>query len=264
MENNNVVNTYENYSEENRFNGNSTKIEFNNTIRILKEHITGKLKILDCAAGTGAYAFHLAELGHSVTATDITPRHIKIINDELVRKPFKMDTAVLDATNMEIFPDNSFDVVLNMGAFYHIIDEEKRRSCLKECLRVLKPGGLLCATYISRFFIFQYVALSNTKFIDNELSSQLLTTGISRHGEENCFWTDTYYASPEEMESLFTKHNLEIVDHFAQDGLTPYFESKINNFTDVEFATWCENHYKICREPTQLGSSNHIMIIGRK
>ena len=28
-------------------------------------------KILDCAAGTGVYAFYLADKGHDVTATDM-------------------------------------------------------------------------------------------------------------------------------------------------------------------------------------------------
>ena len=49
--------------------------------------LKGNLEILDCAAGTGAYAFYLADKGHNVTATDITPRHIKIINEQLKDKP---------------------------------------------------------------------------------------------------------------------------------------------------------------------------------
>lgn len=76
-----VVDSYENYKEENRLTtNNARKIEFITTTRVLGEIIKTKSKILDCAAGTGIYSFWLADNGHNVTATDITPRHIEIIN----------------------------------------------------------------------------------------------------------------------------------------------------------------------------------------
>ena len=76
-----VVDSYENYKEENRLTtNNARKIEFITTTRVLGEIIKTKSKIFDCAAGTGIYSFWLADNGHNVTATDITPRHIEIIN----------------------------------------------------------------------------------------------------------------------------------------------------------------------------------------
>ena len=113
-----VVDSYENYKEENRLTtNNARRIEFVTTTRVLDEIIGTKSKILDCAAGTGIYAFWLADKGHDVTATDITPRHIEIINQTHINKNYNMDTAVLDATDMSCFADNSFDIVLNMGPF---------------------------------------------------------------------------------------------------------------------------------------------------
>ena len=70
-----VVESYENYREEERLStNNARRIEFITTIRVLDELIVDKKKILDCAAGTGVYAFYLADKGHDVTATDISPR----------------------------------------------------------------------------------------------------------------------------------------------------------------------------------------------
>ena len=75
-----VVDSYENYKEEKRLTtNNARKIEFVTTKRVLDEIIHDKSKILDCAAWTGIYYFWLAEKGHEVTATDITPRHIEIM-----------------------------------------------------------------------------------------------------------------------------------------------------------------------------------------
>lgn len=64
-----VVDSYENYKEENRLTtNNARRIEFVTTTRVLDEIIGTNSKILDCAAGTGIYAFWFADKGHDVTA----------------------------------------------------------------------------------------------------------------------------------------------------------------------------------------------------
>ena len=45
-----------------------------------------------------------------MTATDITPRHVEIMNKNLQEKSYKMQTAVLDALDMSMFEDETFDV----------------------------------------------------------------------------------------------------------------------------------------------------------
>lgn len=122
-----VVESYENYKEEDRLTtNNARKIEFITTTRVLDEVIDAESKILDCAAGTGVYAFWLADKGHDVTATDITPRHIDIINQTIATKQYSMNTAVLNATDMSCFEDDTFDIVLNMGPFYHLLVEQMK------------------------------------------------------------------------------------------------------------------------------------------
>ena len=260
-----VVESYENYKEENRLTtNNARKIEFITTTKILNEIISSKCKILDCAAGTGVYAFWLAEKGHDVTATDITPRHINIMNQTLAKTKLSMRTAVLDATDMSVFENETFDVVLNMGPFYHLITEEQREKCLSECYRVLKKGGLLVTAYIPKYYVFQYVAMSDEQYLDHALAKQLVETGVLRHDDEKCFWTDTYYSSKEEMEAVYNRHKLKIVDHFAQDGLAPLLHEKVDNWNEEQFKIWCDYHYSICRENSILGSSNHVVIIGEK
>lgn len=137
-----VVDSYKNYQEENRLTtNNARKIEYLTTVRIMDELIGNGMKILDCAAGRGIYSFYLAEKGNSLTATDITLRHIEIIDDILKKKKYEMNTAVLDAADMSMFEDNCFDVVLNMVPFYHLLTKEQRSKCMSESLRVLKKGG---------------------------------------------------------------------------------------------------------------------------
>lgn len=260
-----VVESYENYREEDRLTtNNARRIEFLTTVRVLDEWITGKKKILDCAAGTGIYVFYLAEKGHEVTATDITPRHIEIIKSMIGKKHGDMKAMVLDAVDMRVFENESFDAVLNMGPFYHLINENDRVRCFQESLRVLKKGGLLATSYIPRYYVFPYVAMQNDYFLDAKLAKQLTETGVLRHDDEKCFWTDTYYSSAEEMEALYRDYGMEVLDHFAQDGATPHFSQKVDGWNEGQFRIWCDYHYSICRQKSLLGASNHVMIIGRK
>ena len=129
---NEVVNYYENYREEDRITtNNARRIEFLTTIYKFDKLLKGNLKILDCAAGTGAYAFYLADKGHNLTATDITPRHIKIINEQLKDRTY------------------------SMGPFYHLTDDMSRNKCLSESIRVLKKGGYLITAYIQDYILIR-------------------------------------------------------------------------------------------------------------
>ena len=198
-----VVDNYENYREEDRLTtNNARKIEFITTTRILNELLEKNMKVLDCAAGAGIYAFYLAERGYQVTATDITPRHVDIINSVLKEKDYHMQTAVLDA--------------------------------------------------------------SDDEYLDATLADKIIKTGILRHDDEKCFWTDTYYSTKKEMENIYLKNNVQIIDHFAQDGLTPSFSHIVDKWNDDQFKIWCDYHYSVCREESILGASNHVIIVGKK
>lgn len=262
---NHVVESYENYREEDRLTtNNARKIEFITTIKALNEVFPGNAKILDCGAGTGIYSFYYAEKGYDVTALDITPRHIEIINQKLKNKPYNMKALLNDATDLSMFDDETFDIVLCMGPIYHLTDKSMREKCLSECIRVLKAGGLVAVSYINRFYVFPYVATTDKRYLNMALAKTLIETGVIKHDEPNCFWTDSYYSIPEEVENGFKKFNLEIVDHLATDGISPFLKDKIDCMNEKEFKIWCDYHYTVCRQKSILGASNHGLIIGRK
>ena len=262
---NHIVESYENCKEEDRFTTDcARKVEFITTVRVFDELIGKKARILDCAAGTGAYAFYLADQGYQVTATDITPRHVDYMNEVLKTKPYEMKTGVMDATDLSYFPEDSFDVVLNMGPMYHLINLDAREKCMKECLRVLKKGGLLVTAYISKYFIFPYLINQSQTYLNTDLGEKFLGNGVLQHEDRDCFWTDSYYSSAEEMEQFYQEHQLIVVDHFAQDGISTLIRKNINECSESQFQKWCEYHYQTCREKSILGTSNHVIIVGRK
>lgn len=259
-----VIRSYENYREEDRLTtNNARRIEFMTTVRMLGAHLPPRARLLDCAAGTGVYALHYAEQGHDVTALDLTPRHIEVLRAALKDKPFSMETDVCDATDLSRFADASFDAVLCMGPLYHLPDAAPRAKCLSECTRVLRPGGLLAVAYISRFFILLHSALNNPTAV-NPLTEKLLSNGALYANDPGNTWTDTYFATPQDMEEALAGAGLRVIDHFAADGLSPLLHGQVDALSPEAFAAWCDCHYRTCREPSLLGYSNHGMVIGQK
>ena len=106
--------------------------------------------------------------------------------------------------------------------------------------------------------------MQDKQFLDARLANQLMETGILRYNDEKCFWTDSYYATKREMEQLYVQNDVEVIDHFAQDGLTPMFSSVVDRWNEEEFKIWCDYHYNVCREESVLGASNHVIVVGRK
>lgn len=263
---NETIGFYESYREEDRFTtGNTRRVEFLTTVRALEAWLPTPCRLLDCAAGTGAYALHFAAKGHDVTALDLTPRHVEVMREALAGQPFAMETDVNDATDLSRFADASFDAVLCMGPLYHIADAGLRAKCLAECCRVLRPGGLLAAAYISRFYVLTRLgAFEPANYLSPAVTDALLQTGTVEGKGQADFLACSYFATPEEAEVTMAEAGLSVVDHFAQDGLSTFFYDKIDAFTPAQLEAWCDLHYRTCREPTLIGSTNHGLVIGRK
>lgn len=265
MCNNPVVTTYEAYEEEKRLTtDNARRTEFLTTVHCLDMLLPKKSKVLDCAAGTGIYAFYLAEQGHAVCALDITPRHVDIMNDILSYKAYAMETGVNDARNLSRFVDESFDAVLCMGPLYHLTEEADRRQCLQECLRVLKQGGLLFSAYINRFCVVPHIITKDFKYLDTDLIQTIRETGVLRDTDPLCFWTDTYYYTPEEIEDLYGELHIQVVDHVAADGFSLLLREEINAMDAAQYRIWFDYYLSTCRERSILGASNHALLIGKK
>ena len=266
MENTNpVIIFYENYDKENRLTtDNARRIEFLTTVTVLDELLPVKSKILDCAAGTGIYSFYLTEKGHDLTALDITRRHIEIIKNELKNKPYSINASVNDARDLSMFEDESFDVVLCMGPLYHLTESSDRLRCLNECKRVLKKDGLLISAYANKFFVIPHVITQDFKYLNADLIESIIETGVLRHDDPLCFWTDTYFYTPEGIEDTYHSLDLDIIDHIATDGTSIHYRNSINSMNDDQFQIWFDYHLKVCREKSIMGISNHGLIVGRK
>lgn len=261
-----IINYYNKYDEEPRLmRTKANTLEFETTKYLLKDYIEKSDKILETGAGTGRYSLHYANEGNCVTATDLVPRHVEIIkNKALGNKMNNLTVGLANATNLEEYADNSFDVVLCLGPMYHLTNIKDRENCIKENLRVLKPGGILAIAYINKHYILSNLLFKDKKFLTNDFIDKVLTDGYLSEDDGFNFWTDSCYYTPKEIEEFLGTFNVNKLENAATDGLGRLLPEKVNNLSDEEFEVYKNYHFKSCREESIVGYSNHALYIGRK
>jgi SAM-dependent methyltransferase len=107
----------------------------------ITRQIAGK-KVLDIGCGEGMEALALSRMGAAfVHGIDI---YIDAPRNEAIRKESagEIRFSVMDATHTS-FPDEEFDAAVTYAAFEHFADPF---AVLKECVRVVRPGGLVFLT----------------------------------------------------------------------------------------------------------------------
>lgn len=264
-----VAQFYQSYNEDSRFERPSRAVEYVTTIHMIDtwlSHLPPASSILDSGAGSGVYALHYATQGHFVTAIDITPKHIEQIQAKIMqsKQVLSVQAEVGNAVHLSHYADQSFDMVLCLGPYYHLTSAEDRASCLSESMRVLRPGGILIVAYINKYSIVPMLAVKEPSYMRSSVIEKVLQEGVFYDGEADSFWTDLYVTSPEQMENDLLSAQAEIVDHAGADGITHTIDGSIDAMDEDRYTTWINYHFQTCRERSILGLSTHGLIVGRK
>ena len=227
-------------------------LEFLTAAKYLEKYLPPASRVLDNCAGSGIYAFHLADMGHTVTAGDLIPYNVQTIAAKNQYRASLAEIFCGDALNLTQFADASFDAVLCMGALYHLHEQEKRKQAMAESLRLLAPGGIFFCTYMSRFG----VVLQNTQ---GDLANVKDLINFIHNGRKGIFYAST----PAEMENLLASTGFTKLCHLALDGIVTLLH-QTGRIDEDGLEAWAEYHFASCEEPSILGYSCHNMLIAQK
>jgi ubiquinone/menaquinone biosynthesis C-methylase UbiE len=107
-------------------------------LRLAAENASGRDLFLDLGCGSGFLSklVHEAGLMDRGIGIDVSEKQIEMYNDALAGTPFRAELG--DAANLEL-GDCSVDMIAGYSVLHHFYDY---RTVLRECLRVLRPGGV--------------------------------------------------------------------------------------------------------------------------
>lgn len=248
-------------------------VEFELTTRTMNKWIKNGSVVLDVGVGVGHYASQLAQRGCKLHLVDICESFLKLSLERMAQNHLSdnvLSSTRSSATDLDFIPDNSVDCVLMLGPFYHLVDKKQRERAVVEACRVLKTGGLFFAATINRLGIFHELFktdryFDNTKINIQEISKELdefYKTGVTN---ENIFKPlgDGYCATIDEFTGLFSTLFTQ-VDFLGLESFSAYKQKIIFEKKPEEVEIWLSILEKTARSIEGMGTSEHLLYVGRK
>lgn len=267
--NKDIAKYYNEGKEQDRLENPLNKFEKIRTLDILERYLPNeKLTIADIGGGAGVYSFILSELGHDVHLLDIVPLHVEQATELNEKSDYPLKSISVGDARKIPFSDNFADAVLLFGPMYHLTEKQDRLQALKECYRILKPGGLLFSAGISK-----YASLLDgfdTKNILDEEFQKIVNDDLKMGQHRNPtyhehYFTTAYFHDPNELIIEHLDSGFEQVELLAIEGPLGLLNS-ITEFLESEekLKILLDYSRKIEKEINLIGSSSHIMVIGKK
>ena len=119
-----------------------------NIVRLIKWFWGKPGKVLDHGFGPGENLLHLWRCGYDVSGIEVS----EVARQITEAKQSGLDLKIIDPNDSRLpYEDESFDYILSNQTVYFLVTEERIRHLLDEFHRILKPGGKIIVTMMSRF-----------------------------------------------------------------------------------------------------------------
>ena len=261
MDNKDVIDYYENqYDEDGRSSRHS--LEFIRTKEIISRYLNkNKLRIADICGATGVYSYWLALQGHEVHLLDLSSKHIEQARKN--RDKYNVELASLTCGDARKLPytDDEFDMVLLMGALYHLQEQQERLDCIKEAYRVLKPNGTAVIAFISRYASLidgmKYSLVKDSEFLAI-LDKDLDTGKHDNPNKKDEYFTTAFFHTPELIYQEIQLGLFKNINLFAVEGFASAIDTKVSLDVVLKYINMTE-----C-VPELMGISSHILAVCKK
>jgi SAM-dependent methyltransferase len=200
-----------------------------------------------------------------VVLADLSPGLLEIARRELAEAGIEPEAVLeVDARDLSRFSVGEFDAVLALGPFYHLVAAADRERAAREAYRVLRPGGLLLATVMTRYSWLLGVLLeAGSRRLEDV--RRALEDGVYRNAEPGRF-TEAYLYRPAEVAPFFEAGGFETVRLMASQSFLYLAQEQVAELheRDAEaYSALLDIAYRAAFDPSILGISGHILYAGR-
>ena len=272
-----VANAYNEGIEKGQLRTDLGLIEFARTCEILLEQLPpAPAVIYDIGGAYGEYAWWLAAHGYHVYLYDLAEKNIEMAHEMAIEYPGCSLCAmeIADARCIDR-PAESADAILLFGPLYHLFDTKERLLALRECMRLLKPGGMLFAASITRYATTLWA--TTTYGVSNELLSEPefismieheIKTGHHIKNPNSAYrgmLPSAYFCLPSELRDELCEAGYEDVEVRGVIGPAWLVPNLTAQWGDKEKREHILHLVRITeKEEAIMGLSTHLLAMGRK
>lgn len=241
-----------------------TRIERLITQHCLARHLPGTGLILDAGSGPGRYSIELAQQGYGVVMHDLVREMLDLGQEKVAASSVQGVAGLVEGDIAALpYPDARFDAVMSLGApLSHIADAASRERAVRELARVVKPGGPVLLTGCGRLAMLRApVYWMNLADFDQVMRPEARASGIYDGSQ---LW---YTFEPGELAALADAAGLAVVEQVGCEGLASYLPMAhlaLIEQDPVRWPLWREVLLATCSEPSIIGMSSHLLVVGRK
>lgn len=238
--------------------------EFAITTRMMDRYIKAGDSILDIGGGPGRYSLHYLEKGNPVTLTDLSQGNIDFAMRLASERELPLRSLACDALLIQEHVEDKFDHVFLMGPLYHLLDEAERIQAVKSAMAMLKPNGILYASFLLMFSGIIYFLREAPEQVVQPSEKVWLDAVRQQISWGGNAFTRAFFIDQDKVLPFMQQFDLELLHLFGQEGITSTHNYDLQMQPEEIQNAWINLSIDLCEIPKYLSHSEHAMVVARK
>lgn len=238
--------------------------EFAITTHMMDRYIKAGDSILDIGGGPGRYSLHYLEKGNPVTLTDLSQGNIDFAMRLASERELPLRSLACDALLIQEYVKDKFDHVFLMGPLYHLLDEAERIQAVKSAMAMLKPNGILYASFLLMFSGIIYFLREAPEQVVQPSEKVWLDAVRQQISWGGNAFTRAFFIDQDKVLPFMQQFDLELLHLFGQEGITSTHNYDLQMQPEEIQNAWINLSVDMCEIPKYLSHSEHAMVIARK
>lgn len=261
-----ILSYYQRNDERDRLASGRQRLEFMRMRDLLERFLPAPpATVLDVGGAAGRYAIPLAADGYEVHLIDPVPLLVSQAVDAARAAGVSLAAEVGDARSLPV-ADESADAVLLLGPLYHLTHRDDRLTALSEARRAARPGGVVVAVGLSRFYpLFENLGPDAMPGLFDD-PARFVADGQYRNPDGDVTgFTTSYFHRPEDLAAEVAGAGLHLERITGGNGIAklalPDLAGRLDDDAQRERITGLLRLLE--SEPSILGLSQNLVAIAR-